>query len=95
VIESQRRENSKNDNIINIKSTGDNTDDKDGAIVSSATAFLFAFGFAIPCVAMEPIYVIRALEIKNAGLILVFLATPIVNSLRITEGKEKTFSCVY
>eukprot|EP00536_Pseudo-nitzschia_multiseries_P016613 jgi/Psemu1/221861/e_gw1.1164.26.1 len=48
---------------------------------------LFSFGIALPCVVLEPIYAMKALEIKNAALIMVFLATPIVNSLRIAEGK--------
>ena len=50
------------------------------------TAALFAFGIAMPCVVMEPIYVMQALDIQNKGLIMVFLATPIVNSLRIAEA---------
>ena len=54
--------------------------------LSSGTAALFAFGIAMPCVILEPIYAIRAFEIRNVGLIMVFLATPIVNSLRITEA---------
>eukprot|EP00532_Pseudo-nitzschia_australis_P007724 CAMPEP_0168168634 /NCGR_PEP_ID=MMETSP0139_2-20121125/3200_1 /TAXON_ID=44445 /ORGANISM="Pseudo-nitzschia australis, Strain 10249 10 AB" /LENGTH=130 /DNA_ID=CAMNT_0008085981 /DNA_START=198 /DNA_END=587 /DNA_ORIENTATION=- len=41
----------------------------------SMGATLFAFGIAIPCVFIEAIYVVRALEIENACLIMVFLGT--------------------
>jgi len=60
------------------------TDKKD--VSSSGTAFLFAFGIAMPCVVLEPIYAVRALEIRNVGLIMVFLTTSTVSSLRITEA---------
>mmetsp|Transcript_4619 Transcript_4619/g.9732 ORF Transcript_4619/g.9732 Transcript_4619/m.9732 type:complete len:464 (+) Transcript_4619:49-1440(+) len=65
-------------------SNSDSGDRQDAA--SDTLAFLFALGIAMPCVVLEPVYVIRALEIRNAGLIMLFLATPIVNSLRITEA---------
>jgi hypothetical protein len=51
-----------------------------------ATALLFTFGFALPCVLLEPIYAIKVLQIKNLGLIMVFLTTPIVIPLRIIEA---------
>lgn len=51
---------------------------------------IFAFGFGIPMVVLEPIYMIRILDIQNVGLKMVFLATPIVNSLRIAEGEHNT-----
>lgn len=49
--------------------------------------FLFAYGFGIPMVVMEPLYLIAFLGIRNSGLRMVILGTPIVNSLRITEGE--------
>ena len=51
---------------------------------------IFAFGFGIPMVVLEPIYMIRILDIQNVVLKMVFLATPIVNSLRIAEGEHNT-----
>jgi len=57
-----------------------------------ATPYLFAFGLAIPFVVMEPIFLMGFLDIKNVGLKMVILATPIVNSLRITEGKKQIHS---
>eukprot|EP00584_Thalassiosira_punctigera_P010869 CAMPEP_0172545780 /NCGR_PEP_ID=MMETSP1067-20121228/15645_1 /TAXON_ID=265564 ORGANISM="Thalassiosira punctigera, Strain Tpunct2005C2" /NCGR_SAMPLE_ID=MMETSP1067 /ASSEMBLY_ACC=CAM_ASM_000444 /LENGTH=426 /DNA_ID=CAMNT_0013332595 /DNA_START=168 /DNA_END=1448 /DNA_ORIENTATION=- len=53
---------------------------------SSSARFLFAYGFAIPMVVMEPIYMLNFLDIQNAGLRMTFLASPIVNSLRILEA---------
>ena len=50
------------------------------------SAYLFAFGFAMPFVILEPIYIINYLNVQNTGLKMVFLATPITNTLRITEG---------
>ncbi len=49
--------------------------------------FLFAYGFGIPIVVLEPLYMIEFLGIQNAGLRMVFLGTAIVNSLRIAEGE--------
>jgi hypothetical protein len=63
---------------------GSSTTYKDA--ISSGRAVLFSLGIAMPCVILEPIYAIQALEIRNVGLIMVVLATPIVNSLRITEA---------
>jgi len=53
---------------------------------SSLSSLLFAFGVALPAVILEPIYAIQILKIQNLGLIMVFLATTIVNSLRIVEA---------
>lgn len=50
---------------------------------------LFTYGIAIPLVMMEPIYVMEYLDIKNVGLGMAFLATPINLSLRIAEGNNK------
>ena len=50
---------------------------------------LFTYGIAIPLVVLEPIYVMEYLDIKNVGLGMAFLATPINLSLRIPEGKKK------
>jgi len=50
-------------------------------------SLLFAFGIALPFVFLEGEYIVRALEIHNLGLVMVLLATPIVNSLRIMEGE--------
>ena len=52
----------------------------------STKALLFAYGIALPCVVMGPIYLIRELDIRNIGLVIATLSTPIVNSLRITEA---------
>ena len=52
----------------------------------TSSAYLFAFGFAMPFVILEPIYIINYLNVQNTGLKMVFLATPITNTLRITEG---------
>ena len=60
--------------------------EKANTAISSAQ-FLFAYGFGIPLVVMEPIYIKEFLGIRNAGIKMVFLATPITNSLRITEGE--------
>mmetsp|Transcript_14668 Transcript_14668/g.40772 ORF Transcript_14668/g.40772 Transcript_14668/m.40772 type:complete len:420 (+) Transcript_14668:915-2174(+) len=49
-------------------------------------SLLFAFGIALPFVFLEGEYIVRALEIHNLGLVMVLLATPIVNSLRIMEA---------
>ncbi len=61
---------------------------KGGSHTIFSTSYLFAFGVAIPLVVMEPIYLMEYLDIKSPGLGMAFLATPIVNSLRITEGKR-------
>lgn len=53
---------------------------------TSTTALVFVYGIALPCVVMGPIYLIRALEIRNIGLVIASLSTPIVNALRITEA---------
>ena len=61
---------------------------KKGSDTSTYTMqFLFAYGFGIPIVVMEPLYMIEFLGIQNAGLRMVFLGTAIVNSLRIAEGE--------
>ena len=78
---------------------GNDDDDDDGTSTStsssisasskstaSVTALLFGFGVAIPCVLFEPIYAIQVFQIKNLGLIMVFLATTIVIPLRIIEA---------
>ena len=51
---------------------------------------LFAFTIALPFVILEPIYLIQLLDIRHVGLRMALLAMPIVNSLRITEGKIQT-----
>mmetsp|Transcript_22298 Transcript_22298/g.51072 ORF Transcript_22298/g.51072 Transcript_22298/m.51072 type:complete len:422 (-) Transcript_22298:190-1455(-) len=50
------------------------------------TTHLFAFGAAIPLVVMEPIYLMQYLGVTSPAIGTVFLATPIVNSLRIAEA---------
>lgn len=61
---------------------------KKGSDTSTYTMqFLFAYGFGIPIVVLEPLYMIEFLGIQNAGLRMVFLGTAIVNSLRIAEGE--------
>jgi hypothetical protein len=73
--------------VIEPQNASATSDDKHRIdALSSTRAFVFALGVALPCVVLEPIYAIRALEIRNVGLIMVFLATPIVNSLRVTEA---------
>lgn len=54
--------------------------------LSSTWPGLFSFGFALPFVILQPIYVINYFEIKHIGLRMVLLTMPIINSLRITEG---------
>ncbi len=68
--------------MVESQTTGKKNNDSGVSVVKS----LFAYGIALPCVVFEPIYAIQTLEIRNAGIIMVFLATPIVNSLRITEA---------
>ena len=63
---------------------------KKDAYITTTEQLIFAFGFGIPMVVLEPIYMIRILDIQNVGLKMVFLATPIVNSLRIAEGEHNT-----
>ena len=58
---------------------------------ASPTMYLFALGIALPFVILEPLYLIDVLDVKNAGLRMTFLATPIVNGLRITEGTSRVF----
>ena len=66
------------------KSDGDHKVSHNNA---SPTMYLFALGITLPFVIVEPLYFIDFLDVKNLGLRMVFLATPIVNGLRITEGK--------
>ena len=63
------------------------TTEKANTAISSAQ-FLFAYGFGIPIVVLEPLFMFDFLGIRNAVLRMVFLGTPIVNSLRITEGEH-------
>lgn len=88
---SQQQQHQKTSNINDKRkdTTNDDqeiTDTRAIDVSPSATAVLFAFGIAIPCVVMEPIYAVKALGIRNVGLILTILATPINNILRITEA---------
>lgn len=62
------------------------TKEEKGNTYITTEQIVFAFGLAIPLVILEPIYMIEFLDIRNVGLKMVFLATPIVNSLRITEA---------
>mmetsp|Transcript_6870 Transcript_6870/g.12241 ORF Transcript_6870/g.12241 Transcript_6870/m.12241 type:complete len:425 (-) Transcript_6870:130-1404(-) len=62
------------------------TKTKDNGAMTALTPHLFAYGVAIPLVAMEPIYMMEYLDIKNVGLGMAFLATPINLSLRIAEA---------
>lgn len=50
--------------------------------------FLFVYGFAIPIIAMEPLHLIDFLDVRNVGLRMAILGTPIVNSLRMAEGEH-------
>ena len=50
----------------------------------------FAFAIALPFVILEPIYLMHLLDIRHVGLIMDLRAMPIVNSLWITEVKNKT-----
>ena len=59
----------------------------------SSTSSLCAYGIAIPCLLAGPIYIIKFLDIKSVGLIMVFLASPIVSPLKVTEGK-KSKQCI-
>jgi len=79
---SSRSSRSEAQGVVGDPREGTDTND----VSSSGMAVLFALGIAMPCVVLEPIYAIRALEVRNVGLIMVFLATPIVGSLRITEA---------
>lgn len=84
VIEPQQRNKTIQNN--DKEARGDNFKGGDKNFVPSGTAVLFALGIAMPWVIMAPIYFIRALQIKNCALIMTFLATPIVNTLRLTEA---------
>lgn len=52
----------------------------------SSTQFLFAFGIGIPALVMEPIYIMEFLDIRNAGIRMLFLANTITGSLKIPEA---------
>jgi hypothetical protein len=65
-------------------------ENKKGEITT--TAYLCALGFVLPVVVFEPMYVIQFLDIQNAGLRILLLSLPIVNSLRCLEGKSQSCS---
>ena len=70
--------------VIEPKSTNKAKDAR--KISESPAAFLFAFGIAFPFVVIEPLYLIDFMGITNAGLRMACLASPTVNSFRISEG---------
>jgi hypothetical protein len=70
--------------VIEPQSTNKTKDAR--KISESPAAFLFAFGIVFPFAVIEPLYLIDFLGITNPGLRMACLASPIVNSFRISEG---------
>jgi hypothetical protein len=53
---------------------------------SKSTKYLVSFGFLLPIILYEPIYIIQILDIENRALRMFLLALPINASLRLLEA---------